>query len=197
MAASTFNQGQPAIELPILELILFILIATGGGWAITFLWHRHDREKAITALKEEHVRKERQRQLDERIKRMFRDRGGHLPRGISKIINTTGLTEWRLTKAEWDAIDKANKPTTKETTMRALDLSPAMIGKTIRIEKEGIVGTHNYLEGTLQNFDFNVTHLHSYGYDNHTGSHVTGLEATISGIELNLTGNETLTIIDN
>lgn len=180
-------------ELPILALILFILIATGGGWAITFLWHRHDREKAITALKDEHARKERQRQLDERIKRMFRDRDGHLPRGISKIINTTEQTEWRLTKAEWDAIDKANKPTTKETTMRTLDLSPAMIGKTIRIEKEGIVGTHNYIEGTLQNFDFN---LHSYGYDNHTGIHVTELEATISGIELNLTGNETLTTIE-
>lgn len=183
------------IELPIIALIFFILIAAGGGWAITFLWHQHDREKAITALNDEHYRKERQRQLDERMKRMFRDRGGYLPPGLSTIINRTGKPEWRLTKAEWDAIYKANKPTTKENTMQTLDLTPAMIGKTIRIEKDGIVGTHNYVEGTLQNFDFNVTHLHSYGYDNHTGIHVTELEATISGIELNLTGNETLTII--
>lgn len=185
------------IELPVIALILFILIATGGGWAITFLWHKHDLEKAITALTDEHTRKEQQRQTDERIQRMFRDRGGHLPRGLSKIINTTGKTEWRLTKAEWDAIDKINKPATKETTMQTLDLSPAMIGKTVRIERKNIVGTHNYLEGTLQNFDFHVTHLSAYGYDNYPGSHVTGIEATISGIELNLTGNETLTIIDN
>lgn len=161
------------IEIPVIALIFFILIATGSGWAITYLTteDRHQKEREVWT-----------RQLTDATQ--LRDE-------YREAYESNLETDRKLSQ---QLLEHATQ-TTKETPMQTLDLSPAMIGKTIRIEKSGIVGTHNYIEGTLQNFDFDVTRLHSYGYDNYTGIHVTGLEATISGIELNLTGNETLTTI--
>lgn len=82
-----------------------------------------------------------------------------------------------------------------ETTMKTIDLSIRHIGRTVRIERKNIVGTHNYIEGLLEHFDFSTESLHSLGADLQR-TDATNITATIAGHTIDLTGTEPLTVIE-
>lgn len=80
--------------------------------------------------------------------------------------------------------------------MKTRDLSPALIGKTIRVEKPGIVGTHNYIEGTLENFEFDTERIHGAGR-HPVRVYPIGLSAEIAGLSFDLNGREPLTVLSD
>lgn len=75
--------------------------------------------------------------------------------------------------------------------MKTSDLSPAMIGQTVRIVSKGIAGTHNYIEGTLSDFSFDASLSRVHGYSP-VRRGLSNLEATVAGLDFSLTGNEEL-----
>lgn len=78
--------------------------------------------------------------------------------------------------------------------MKTLDLSPRMIGKSIRITAPNIVGNHDHIEGQLRGFDIEVDEIRNLG-GGIWRTTVTGLTVNISGIDIMLTGSEHLNII--
>lgn len=79
--------------------------------------------------------------------------------------------------------------------MKTLDLSVRHIGKTVRIERPQIAGTHDYIEGILEDFSFNTKGVYAHQNDPVRVIAV-DITAKIAGLDFNLTGQEPLTVTD-
>lgn len=80
--------------------------------------------------------------------------------------------------------------------MKTRDLSPGLIGRTVRVERPGIAGTHNYIEGVLEDFDFDTKDIYTTNRPDSLKVTADNLTAVIAGLIFDLNGTEPLTVTE-